>query len=249
MIDILLYDRDANEQARITRRVRDSVALLSDERLDCHGYRDAAQVDRHLAADKPYDLSVLEVSEDADIALTKRVRAGREQADMMLLADSRISPMRYLTPEIRACSLLLRPFSEGDLRTVTGEFMSAFFRRREVPTDDNSIVIENRQGRMVVPFSHIYYIEVREKRVFFRLRDREYSKYDTLDNIRAQLPSNFVQSHRSFIFNASYLDRIKLSDNTVYLEHGITVPLSRSYKASIKEYLSGLSTNRIDTFE
>lgn len=249
MIDVLLYDKNVREQEAIAKRVSDSVALLSDERLDCHKYDTAEKVMGHMKKDAPFDLSMLEVSDDGDIELTKRVRAGREQADMMLLADSGISPMKYLTPDIRACALLLRPFDEKTLREVTYEFFASYFRRREVPTDENAIVIENRQGSTVVPFSHIYYIEVREKKVFFRLRDREYSKYDTLDNIRKQLPSGFVQSHRSFIFNAAYLDRIKLSENTIYLEHGIMVPLSRSYKSAVREYLNGISGNRSDYFE
>lgn len=249
MIDILLYDRDKNERALISARLSDSVAVLSDDNLKCRSFGESEQVYKHLAGEAPLDLSMLEVACDEDIALTKHVRTCREQADMMLLADGRISPMKYMTPEIRACSLLLKPFRDEDMRTVVHEFISSYFRKRETPSEENSIVIENRDGRIVVPLSQIYYIEAREKKVFFRLRSREYSKYDTLDNVKKQLSSSFVQSHRSFVFNIQYLDRIKLSENTVYLEHGITVPLSRSFKAPIKEYLNGLSAKRDNYFK
>ena len=40
-----------------------------------------------------------------------------------------------------------------------------------------------------------------------------------------------------------------LSDNAVYLEHGIIVPLSRSFKAPIKEHLNGLSGKRDNYFK
>lgn len=244
MADVLLYDRDNNEQERISRRISDSVAILSDDSLKCSRFDSAEKVDGFLAKEPPLDLSVLEVARDEDISLIRRVRAFREQADMMLMAEGSISPMKYMTPDIRACSLLLKPFSREDMESVVHEFISAFYRKRELPTEENSIVIENREGRTVVPYSHIYYIEAREKKVYFRLRDREYSKYDTLENVKAQLPQGFIQSHRSFVLNTRYLEKVKLSENTVYLEHGIMVPLARSFKASIKEYLGGLSGKR-----
>lgn len=248
MIDLLIYDRDKREQERVGSHARDMVAFMSDDRLSCAGYMDADGVDMHLRKDKPYDLSVLEIMNDEDIDLSKRVRSLRADADIMLLADGTVSPMKYLTPDIRACSLLLRPYEEDMMKSVMREFLSSYFRKKEVPDEGNSIVIENRDGKTVVPYNQIYYIEARNKKVYFRLRDREYSKYDTLENVRKDLPQTFVQSHRSFLFNSGYLERIKLSDNAVYLEHNIIVPLSRSYKSSVKEYLRGISGGRnIDT--
>ena len=244
MISVLLYDKDKEERERLHRRVSNSVAILSDDRLECMDFDSSKSVISHLAKDLSVDLSMLEVSSDEEIELTRQVRAFREQLEMMIMADGNISPMKYLTPDIRACSLLLKPFSNEEMEMVVHEFVAAYYRKRKTPSDESSIVIENREGRIVVPLSHIYYIEARDKKVYFRMRDREYSKYDTLENVKTQLSSGFIQSHRSFIFNSGYLDRIKLSENIVYLENGITVPLSRSFKAPIKEYLSGLSGKR-----
>lgn len=241
MIDVLLYDRDKKEQETVGKKVGDSVARLSDDRLQCRKCSTIKEANEHLAKDPPLDLSILEISSDEDIDLTKRIRRAREQVELMLVADGGISPMKYVTPEIRTCSLLQRPFSREEMESVIHEFISSFYRKRELPTEENSIVIENREGRFVLPLSGIYYIEAREKKVFFRLRDREYCKYDTLENIRKQLPPGFIQSHRSFIFNSGYLEKIKLSENSVYLEHGIIVPLARSFKAPVREYLNGLS--------
>ena len=241
MAEVLLYGRDKGEQAGIKSKLSDSVARFSDDMLNVSDFLSSSEVKTHLTKRPPLDFSMLELADDEDISLVKIVREFSEHAEMMLMADSSISPMRYMTPEIRACSLLLKPFSMSDMESVVNEFVSSYYRRREEPQEGNTIVIENRDGRIVVPYSHIYYIEAREKKVFFRLKDREYSKYDTLENVKSSLPQGFVQSHRSFVFNSAYLDRIKLSDNTVYLEHGITVPLSRSFKASIKEYLGGIS--------
>lgn len=241
MIDVLLYDRNTEEQESVRAILSSNVAMLSDDRLRCRKCQKTDQVYEYLRKDAMLDLSMLEVVNDEDIALIKNVREYSGQADMMLMADSRVSPMKYMTPDIRACSLLLKPFSRDEMESVVKEFVSSYYRKKETVSEENSIVIENRDGRIVVPFSNIYYVEAREKKVFFRLKDREYSKYDTLENIRTLLPPEFIQSHRSFVFNSRYIDKVKLSENTIYLEHNIMVPLARSFKASIKEYLNGLS--------
>ena len=241
MIDLLIYNRDSRIRDVVGSYVSNTVAMLSNERLTTTGIGDPAQVDTCLDDDKPYDLSVLEVSNDSDIRLSARVRAGRQDSDIMLVAESSISPMKYLTPDIRACSLLLKPYEDETLKSVVNDFVAAFFRKRTAPDDRNCVVIESREGKVVVPYSQIYYIEIRNKKVIFRLRDREYSKYDTLDNIKKDLPPAFVQTHRSYIINTSYISMVRLSENAVYLENDIIVPLSRSYKSVIKEYLRGVS--------
>ena len=104
------------------------------------------------------------------------------------------------------------------------------------------MVIEDREGKISVPYSKIYYLEVREKKIFVRLKDKEYSKYGTLENVLKELSDDFIRCHRSFAVNKHYIDRVKLSENAIYLEHNIMVPLSRSYKAELKEYMKSLQT-------
>ena len=83
---------------------------------------------------------------------------------------------------------------------------------------------------------------MREKKIFVRLKDKEYSKYGTLENVLKELSDDFIRCHRSFAVNKHYIDRVKLSENAIYLEHNIMVPLSRSYKAELKEYMKSLQT-------
>ena len=97
--------------------------------------------------------------------------------------------------------------------------------------------MENREGATAIPYSQIYYIEVRERKIFIRLKNKEYSKYDSMEHILEQLPDQFVRCHRSYAFNMQHLERVRLSENAVYLEHGLIVPLSRSYKPAVKELL------------
>ena len=238
MENILLYDKISEERHSLEKQIRDVTAILSDARLRLweRDRFDAAL--EFILSDSDLELAVMEVSGSRDIELTKMLRHVKRQLEMMLVADADISPMEYLTPDIRACSLLLRPYTEDQLQQVTRAFMAAYFRSRE-NRNDSSLLLEGRNGVTAIPYNSIYYIEAREKKVFIRQRYREYSLYETLENIEAGLPDYFRRSHRSFVFNTRYMIGFKLSENTIFLEDGITVPLSRTYKADIKEFING----------
>lgn len=239
MENILVYDKDNDERCDLTERIRDDTAYLSDAQLKLWEYGLYEKACDFVMRDPVLQLAVMEIAGKNDIALTQLLRQKKEQLDMMLVADASISPMEYMTPDIRACSLLLRPYRQEELESVVRSFMAAYFRRMQTGDAGSSLIIENRQGITAIPFHSIYYVEARAKRVYIRQQDREYSKYDSLENVRAILPDYFIQSHRSYIFNTRYLERVRLSENMICLEHGITVPLARSFKSSVKEFLNG----------
>ena len=235
---LLLYDRQKSERKALVQKLHDCTAFLSDEQLQVEECARAAIVSSVLEANRALDLAVMEIKERNDIELTKSLRKLKAQIELMLVADSTISPMEYLTPDVWASALLLRPCTKEQLEKVVKSFMAAYFSSRERESNEPSILIENRQGKSVIPCRSIYYVEVRGKKLYIRQQDREYTKYETLDNIMKLLPDYFLQSHRSFVFNTRFLDRVKLSENMVYLEHGIIVPLSRTYKTQVREFMN-----------
>ena len=244
MAKMFVYDRNKREIQDLVSCARETVAYQSDDRLAIQELYQSKKAEEYLEAERILDLAMLEIREEKDIAVAELARLKQELLDMMIIADSSISPMDYMTPKIRASSLLLRPFTKEQAKRVVREFVTAFYRKQREGDEENTLLIENRQGKTVIPFSQIYYLEVREKRVYIRLKDREYSKYDSLENMLRTLPEQFLRCHRSFVFNISYFERVKLSENMIYLENGIIVPLSRSYKGNIKRYLNGLRINR-----
>ena len=240
MISMLIYDCNEKESQELIKYSRDNVALLSDDSLKINSFHKAGEARKQLEKRDLMDGAFLDVTAQEGIELTKETRKAYEMAELLLIADSSVSPMEYMTPAIRASSLLLRPWTGNQAAAVVRDFFRALYRNRGEKEEEKALIVENRQGKMPIPFSKIYYLEVREKKVFVRLKEKEYSKYETLENIAKELPEEFIRCHRSFVVNTAYIDRVKLSENTIYLEDGICVPLSRSYKAVIKEYMNGL---------
>ena len=231
MVTMMIYGARRREAEDFGRLTKDLFAYLSEEELTlyCFSALDAAK--KFLA-------------EGALLDLACRLYA---KAQLLLVADEAVSPMEYLTPAVRAASLLLYPYEERQKQQVLRSFLRSCLRDREQEhaVEKDFLVIENREGRTAIPFCQIYYIEVRERKIFIRIRSREYSKYDSMEHMLGQLPDLFVRCHRSFAFNRQHLDKIRLSENTVYLEDGMTVPLSRSYKSAVKEYLHGRSNGHL----
>ena len=240
MVSMFVFDKDKEEMQKLVKQSKESFAYCSEEELHIVSASDPAKGEEVVQKKDLIDTAFFDVTSEKGLTLTRDFRQFYELSEILVIADMQISPMQYLTPDIRAASLLLRPFTEEQSKDTITKFFKAYCRGREVKNEEKKLVVENRQGKIAIPYSSIYYIEVREKKIYVRLKEKEYSKYETMENIIAELPEDFVRCHRSFVVNTNYINRIKLSENTIYLEDDIMVPLSRSYKSQLKEFMNQL---------
>ena len=239
MADVFLLIENPSEQRKIIEHLENAVAFLSDDELNVYKFNEINEAYEFIRSENKLDLAIVVVNRASEIDFLVKFRRNNPYVEFMLLADSKISPMEYLTPKIRASALLLTPYEEDRLKNVVLDFISDYYYRRENVSDEKMYVINTKNGKEFIPFSSIFYVEVREKRVYIRLQNREYSQFGTLESILEILPDYFFKCHRSYVFNTKFLSSVKFSENIIFLSHGINVPLSRSYKKKLKEYLSG----------
>lgn len=128
-----------------------------------------------------------------------------EREQLLDYAFMEVSPMKYLTPDIRAASLLLRSFNKEQCERTVREFFRMVLEKREKPDKRKVLLVQNRSGQIALPFQKIYYIEARQRKIFIRLRNMEYCEYGTLEHVMKLLPESFLQCHRSFVFNMEEL--------------------------------------------
>jgi DNA-binding LytR/AlgR family response regulator len=154
----------------------------------------------------------------------------------MLLADTSISPMKYMRPDIRADSLLLKPWTKQQARSVLKSFLKSYitFAAEEDDTHENSYAVETKDGTTHIPYEQIYFFEAKQKKVYVCIGKEAYGFYGTIDKLIDELPDNFIRCHRGFIVNKNKIDKVALSQNIIYLDDGFDVPLSRSYKSLFK---------------
>ncbi|MBQ3281488.1 MAG: LytTR family transcriptional regulator [Eubacterium sp.] len=238
MSEMVIYDERLAEGRELAVQAKDINAYVSETRLNIYEYADGRKCIADISGDLQADMAVAAVEKNGDTSVPEEIRAAGADTSIMLVADGSVSPMKYLTPRIRACSLLIRPYDRALMRSTMKDFMRDHYSRTE-ETEEAALVIENFGEKMKVPVSQIYYIEARGKKVFIRLKKVEYSEYATFESLMQQLGEQFVRCHRSFAFNRIYFESAKISENTVNLAHGLSVPLSRSYKSMIRGFING----------
>lgn len=242
MADVFLMVKNSSEQQNIASIIENSVAFLSDDKLNIYKFKKLEETYDFIRSESKLDFAIVEINSDKDIDFLAEFRVINPNVELMILADSKISPMEYLNPRIRASALLLTPYTKNRLKDVIDDFIAEYYHRITNFSDEKMFVVNTKDGKEYIPFSKVFYIEVREKRVYFRLQNREYSQFGTLENTLKAFPQCFLRCHRSFAFNSKYLSSIKYSENLIFLSHGIQVPLSRSYKKEVKEFLNGIQS-------
>lgn len=233
MISMLIYDRMKKELDKLRESAGNQAAYLSDEYWNIMLAQTREEAEVHEEQTPLLNTACMDITGDGGIPYIEEFRKKYKELSLLLIADTSISPMSYVRPGIMASSLLLRPCGDEEIDRVMKEFLAAYLERFE--TGQGSFVVETREGKLHIPFDKIYYFEAREKKLHIQTDREEYGFYDTIDRLEEELPAHFMRCHRSFIVNTRKIEKVVLSQNIIYLAEGRDVPLSRSYKAALKE--------------
>ena len=233
MISMLIYDRINKELQKLNEAVRSQAAHLSDEYWNILLARTAGEAAACVEETSILDSACMDITGEGGLTCVEELRKRYREMFLLIIADTGISPMSYVRPGIMASSLLLRPFDDKEADRVIKEFLEAYLER--FGADSGSFVIESKEGKLYIPYDKIYYFEAREKKLYIQTDREEYGFYGTIDRLEDELPQHFMRCHRSFIVNTRKIEKVMLSQNIIYLTEGRDVPLSRSYKAAVKE--------------
>ena len=234
MISILVCDRDERERGIIAQDCRRRVAEHSNEQLTMAGAASEKEFLALLNKDQLVHLLYYNFQAGQPILGLREFRRKYGDAMLMLIADAAVSPLEYLRPGVAPDALLLRPLNRKKLDTANGEFIESFLGRLQEKGGKESFLVDTREEKIYIPFSHIYYFEARDKKLFLRTKNTEYAFYDTIDALIDKLPDTYRRCHRSYIVNTEKIRRVLTAENYLDLGNQIGVPISRSYRAAFK---------------
>ena len=237
MITILTLCKDKNEKEVLQHVFHDLAAKLTEEKWDMVFCSDAEECKAEIEKEPVLDFLCVDVCDKASLAYLAEIRKKYADVSLALLADLSVSPTEYLRPGIRPDTILIKPFVTKTLINTLEEFFMDRLSSRETEGDNNSFLVETREGKTFIPYSQIFYFEAREKKVFLRTLYKEYGFYSTIEELAKGLPDYFLRSHRSFIVNRNMVENMK--GNEVFLRQGFSVPLSRSYKSDFVDKMKG----------
>lgn len=235
---MLISDESKNERHYIIRYSKDLAGRWTEESwrmVECTTISELMKI----VNDKiRTDIVCVDITMPGALELTVKLRQNTPSAYIILIASPRISPMTYMRPSIGAESLMLKPLTQEQIQTVLSEALGTYIQRFYKPNEKKVFVLENKGGRDLIDYENIYFFESREKRVFLNTDSAEYGFYDTLDQLEERLSADFIRCHRSFLVNRNKIEKVFLSQNRLVLKGDFEIPLSRTYKPEIKEFMA-----------
>ena len=231
MISMLIYSCKQDEMELLQGITKDVIAYQNDESLNIMKVDVLEEL--QINAYENIDVAYVDITIEHGLQAAKEIRSGFPKAEIMIISDNTISPMMYLTPDVKAASLLLKPLTyhmaEKGIRELLESWSSQEVDCREY------FSFEDEKEKRRIPYSQILYFEAKNRRVYIRVQSKEYGIYGALDTLEEELPKQFRRCHRSYIINTSYISKVWYSKNSILLKNDEEMPLSRSYKTIIKE--------------
>lgn len=233
MITMMVYSAVKKEFVIIKKQGFEVICRISDEDWNFENYSNREMLEKFLSTNPIIDISCIDVTAQDGVSVAEEVRRENKDMCMIVISDLSVPPTSYIKPSVMASALLLRPLTDSNVNQVLSDTMSAFFRDSD--KNKKSFVIDNRDGRQLIPYDRIFFFESRAKKIFVCTDGREYSFYDTLDSLEQKLDDSFIRCHRSYIVARSQIRKIIFSQNIIELINGDVIPVSRSYKPMLKE--------------
>ena len=122
------------------------------------------------------------------------------------------------------------------MKPVQKNILSDLLQKAQKALDSNkqTLFFNSKKGHgETIPCSEIIYLESNAHKVYIHTLNNTYSVYDQLSALFPQLPSNFIQCHKSYAVNMDKIKRIEnhhiiLSDNTC-------IQISKSHCNKVKD--------------
>lgn len=234
MITCMVYDSKREELKKFSEVLRREAAYLTPDEWKMEFYEKVEMLCIALKEQRSVDIICIDITLDGMIKRLEKVRRYYKDTKLLLIADTSLSPMMYLRPSIHPDALLLRPSSEIKMQEVLRELLRAYMDQIYEPGMQGSYTVETRSGKTILPYYQIYYFESREKKIFVRIGRQEYGFYETIEHLLEVLPDTFIRCHRSYIVNRIKVKKVMLSQNLLVLENSEVIPVSRSYRAEVR---------------
>lgn len=155
----------------------------------------------------------VEIPEMDGLSIARKIR--QTKPDIPIVFITAYSQYAIKGYEVQAIDYLLKPVSVERITDVLKKIDERSFDQEEF------LIIENQR----LSINSIHYIEAQGHYCLINLEQGILEIKDTLTNISAFLPDNFVQTHRSFWVNINHV--FQVNKESVVLDNQTVIPLSR----------------------
>ena len=126
---MLISESPDAERRKMLSLAKDQAAACTDEMWKWHECGTIEELNMFLTENSRTDISCLDLTMEGTLDAAKTVRRNNPSGYIILIADSRISPVVYMRPTINAESLLMKPLRTGDVNEVLREAFTSYVQR------------------------------------------------------------------------------------------------------------------------
>lgn len=234
---ICLVDDDST-QLDYLKSIINKWASLKDIHVDISFYHSAEEMLFENDKSYPFDMIVLDIQMDKinGVELAKRIR--EYDKDVIIAFVSGIADYVFEGYEVQAVRYILKPVDEKKIF----ELLNIIEIKQN--SEERYIIINLSGDKKRINHRDIIYVESMGHYVTFYLDDEEYDcKYNISELLIELADSGFVKTHRSYLVNLKYVERITKS--SCLMTNKQEIPLSRSSYKEVNqkfiEYYKGIT--------
>ena len=160
---------------------------------------------------------------------------------VVLVLESSEDLEDVLSVSTRLAGVLCLPLVRKRARNVFNMLLRDYLaQRQDENTQEDARVIELKTGSSVyrVPVRQVVYAQAVDKKIEIVLATQTLQLYANMEEIMQRLGEGFLRCHRSYIVNKANIKQIDWPNNLITLTDTSTIPISRGYRAALKEEFS-----------
>ncbi len=241
MLPVLICEPDSAARAQWTEVLSDLVRKeYPSVKLETMpgGERELKRV---LESENGIILAIIAVSEAGSVEqgvnmFLKVMERNRDNYAMLSIHD--VSCLNtVLSRCMRPAGIMLMPLQEelmrASLRRILNDYVSLHLSGNE-----NEYMMVNA-GKTVqrIAYRDILYLEAQDKLLNINMGRHVITVRASLNSLAETLPEEFIRCHRSYIVNRSYIESLNLPEMELRLSTQERLPISRSYKDTLRESL------------
>lgn len=236
MLPVLLFDRDEGTQ-KVLRSVLDQ---MGDGFKLLWSGDDAREAQRFIDVEAGVILALCGIrtgeESDAGLALAYHMqRRNRDNYLMLIVSDLNVLASA-LTGSIRVSGILVKPVDHQRACTLMGQLLSEH-ESTMLPQDDKLTFKVGSTVLRVNP-KGLLYVEACNKKLDLWTKRQCFSIYASMSELESALGKDFFRCHRSYLVNRSAVAQADYAAMELKLLDGTRLPISRSQKAALKDWIS-----------
>jgi len=155
---------------------------------------------------------------------------------IMITSDKEFAVETYQFDEVK--DYLLKPlnyedFEKAVFRLSTNKKEPISNKRNDSITKD-TIIIKDGNNWVPVEIDDIKYIKSESNYCHIVTGSGNIMTLTNLSSLQEKLPSHFLRSHRSYVVNTHFIERLNMENIFI---NGKMIPISAKYKSDIKTYI------------